>query len=336
MKRALTALIVTLALLAVSAPALAGGWASVRLDEPPGDVPVGKPWRFGFMVLQHDVTPNSDVNPIVRAINKQTGQEITATAVQEGPVGHFVAELTLPEAGEWKWEIRPEPFAETALETLVAVDESKVTMLGFPARVFAGSCARLGDLAFDVSSGEPPTINEQSIGSDVGVATGTINTSLAELTTGAHAVSVGDDASRVCGDVTGTPNADELVIGLQPTNGSRAAGIAILQGEGDQIAVTLYLIDVKHDAGGPGQNETIEILEDWTFNPVKLEAAVGTTVTWINASGAVHSVTGDDLAFDDSGLIEPGQSFSVTFTEPGSYHYRCSPHPGMEGVIVVS
>jgi plastocyanin len=343
MKRALTILVVTLALLAVSAPALAGGWASVRLDEPPGDLPVGKPWRFGFMVLQHDVTPNSDVTPIVRAVNKETGKEVTATAVQEGPVGHFVAELTLPEAGEWKWEVHPEPFAATALETLVAVETTSVKEMNVPARIHAGTCAKLGDAAFDVASIErqPVPRNVKSSDSGVGVGTGTIETPLAGLIADEHAVSVGDDDPQatsplVCGDIVGTLNADELVIGLQPTNGLDSAGIAILQVKGDQTAVTLYLMEVKHDAGSPGQIETIEMLDDWTFSPANLEAAVGTTVTWINTSATVHQVTGADLAFDDSGLIEPGQSYSTTFTEPGTYHYRCSPHPDMEGVIVVT
>lgn len=343
MKRAITALIVILALITVSAPALAGGWASVRLDEIPGDIPIGKPWKFGFMVLQHDITPNSDVTPIVRAVNKKTGKEITATAVQEGPVGHFVAELTLPEAGEWKWEVHPEPFAATTLETLVVVDESKVKVkkLSFPASIHAGSCAKLGDVAFDVASVEPHPMSATSINSAVGVGTGTIDMPLTELIESGHAVSVGEDDQQVtspvvCGDVIGTPNDDELVIGLQPTNGAGAAGIALLQGRGNQTAVTLYLMAVQSDGGKPGKTETIEMLDNWIFNPVKLEATVGTTVTWVNNSDIVHQVTGDDLAFDDSGLIEPGQSFSMTFSKPGTYRYHCSPHPNMEGTIVIT
>jgi plastocyanin len=58
-------------------------------------------------------------------------------------------------------------------------------------------------------------------------------------------------------------------------------------------------------------------------------------VTWINKSEAAHTVTGDDLAFDNSGVIKPGDSFSITFDEPGTFHYTCGPHPGMFGVIVV-
>jgi plastocyanin len=59
-------------------------------------------------------------------------------------------------------------------------------------------------------------------------------------------------------------------------------------------------------------------------------------VTWVNKSEIAHTVTGDDLSFDDSGVIEPGELFRHTFDQPGTYRYHCSPHPGMSGVIVVS
>ena len=59
-------------------------------------------------------------------------------------------------------------------------------------------------------------------------------------------------------------------------------------------------------------------------------------MTWVNHSDVAHTVAGDDLAFDDSGLIEPGDSFRQTFDEPGTYRYHCGPHPDMTGEIVVS
>lgn len=37
----------------------------------------------------------------------------------------------------------------------------------------------------------------------------------------------------------------------------------------------------------------------------------------------------------NSGLLEPGQSFSLTFSESGVYPTICSLHPGMQGVVVV-
>ena len=142
MRRTLSAIVVLAAFLLLAVPALAGGWATVRLDEPPGDLPTGQPWHFGFMVLQHDVTPNSDVTPVVRAIHLESGNEITATAEQEGPTGHFVAELTLPQAGEWSWAITPEPFAGTSFPALVVRDPQadassigSATSLPVPARI---------------------------------------------------------------------------------------------------------------------------------------------------------------------------------------------------------
>ena len=47
-------------------------------------------------------------------------------------------------------------------------------------------------------------------------------------------------------------------------------------------------------------------------------------------------MTGDDLAFDDSELIEPGDSFILTFDELGTYRYAGGPHPGMGGLLTVS
>lgn len=41
-----------------------------------------------------------------------------------------------------------------------------------------------------------------------------------------------------------------------------------------------------------------------------------------------------DAAFN-TGLLFPGQSMSLTFTEPGVYPFVCNIHPGMEGVVVV-
>lgn len=112
------AAILLIMLLAVASPVLAGGWATVRLDEAPGPVIAGEPWRFGFMVKQHDITPTNDVEPVIRAVHTESGVVISAEGTQVGDVGHFEAEITFPLAGTWKWEIAPEPYGSTSLETL--------------------------------------------------------------------------------------------------------------------------------------------------------------------------------------------------------------------------
>jgi plastocyanin len=119
-------------------------------------------------------------------------------------------------------------------------------------------------------------------------------------------------------------------------------GVAVLSGEGERTAVTLYLLNpdligVAEEPvmAAPGETLTVEIVDPWVFQPYSLEVPAGATVTWVNKTDMAHTVTGDDLAFDDSGLIEPGDSFRQTFDKPGTYRYRCGPHPDMTGVIVV-
>jgi plastocyanin len=347
LRRAVAGIVVTGALVALSAPALAGGYAVVRLDEPPGDVLVATPWRFGFMVLQHDVTPNSDVTPVVHALHKETGEEVTATGQQEGAVGHFVAEVTFPRAGEWKWSIEPLPYAETSFETLTVLESPAA--LRFPAQIVTGSCAAPGDVAFSLGDVAPPVSAENAAALPVAIGGSTIDTPLSQLLSTGHAIGIGrdqtDSSAVACGDISGPANeAGDVVLGLQvQATNAENIGVAVLRAEGERTAVSLYLLnparaDETSEVTLPAPEETltVEIVDPWVFQPHSLQIPAGTTVTWVNHSDVAHTVTGDDLGFDDSGLIEPGDSFQQSFDEPGTYRYHCGPHPEMTGVIVVS
>jgi plastocyanin len=65
-----------------------------------------------------------------------------------------------------------------------------------------------------------------------------------------------------------------------------------------------------------------------------IEITAGTTIEWKNDDPLPHSVTADDASFD-SGLIEAGRVWRYTFTRPGTYPFHCTPHPFMQGTIVV-
>ena len=350
LRYAILGILVATIFVALSAPTLAGGYAVVRLDEPPGEVLVNTPWRFGFMVLQHDITPNSDVTPIVRALHKETGEEVTATGRQEGKVGHFVAEVTFPRVGDWKWSIEPQPFAETSFETLTVLESPGAVAESYPAQIVTGSCTAPGDVAFPLGDVEPQVMPVKSAQLPVAIGVSTIDTPLSDLLATGYAIGIGitNDESEItpvaCGDISGTASEDagDLVLGLQDATTAENVGVAILRNDADGTAVTLYLLNPNlvgetRDATltVPEAARTVEILDPWSFQPYSLEVAPGDTVTWINNSDAAHTVTGDDLSFDDSGLIEPGDSFSMSFDETGTYRYKCGPHPGMVGVIVV-
>ncbi len=61
----------------------------------------------------------------------------------------------------------------------------------------------------------------------------------------------------------------------------------------------------------------------------------GTTVTWTNKDDIPHGIASADNAFKRSKALDTDDSYSFTFTTPGSYVYFCYIHPHMTGTIVV-
>jgi plastocyanin len=82
------------------------------------------------------------------------------------------------------------------------------------------------------------------------------------------------------------------------------------------------------------QNEKTVTISDFTYTPEVLKVKEGTVVTWTNTDAVAHSATADDGSFD-TGLLEKGESGSVTLNEAGEYTYHCSLHPNMTGKIIV-
>jgi LPXTG-motif cell wall-anchored protein len=77
---------------------------------------------------------------------------------------------------------------------------------------------------------------------------------------------------------------------------------------------------------------------DYKFVPSTITINSGDTVTWTNNANDQHTATADDGSFD-SGFMDPGATFSKTFTtsETITIAYHCSIHQGlgMVGTIVV-
>ena len=92
-------------------------------------------------------------------------------------------------------------------------------------------------------------------------------------------------------------------------------------------------------------------MTDMGFVPAAITVNTGDKVVWKNSSQVIHNVVDDarkalsriDVKLPpgaspfDSGLLQPGQSYSRVFTEPGIYRYVCTLHEGsgMKGVVVV-
>jgi hypothetical protein len=110
-------LVVLLAAL-LAGTALAGGWATIEMDELPGEIHAGETVHLSFMVLQHGQTPvhflgESDlaVEPLITGTNVKTGETIEISAVPDmSEVGRFNAEIVFPSAGNWEWTVAPRPL----------------------------------------------------------------------------------------------------------------------------------------------------------------------------------------------------------------------------------
>ena len=73
------------------------------------------------------------------------------------------------------------------------------------------------------------------------------------------------------------------------------------------------------------------------YSPATVTVVIGVnnTVVWTNNDAVFHTVTATDGSFN-SGTIFSGQTWSHTFTQPGSYsYYFCQYHPWMKGTVIV-
>jgi plastocyanin len=70
-----------------------------------------------------------------------------------------------------------------------------------------------------------------------------------------------------------------------------------------------------------------------SFDPPSVLVTTGTVITWTNRDEVSYLVAenGQRFAFN----LPAGGSFSITFTDPGTYDYHCASHPDMQGTITV-
>ena len=94
------------------------------------------------------------------------------------------------------------------------------------------------------------------------------------------------------------------------------------------LASSAYAAEIQMGSGGM-----------LVFEPCELTIAVGDTVTFVNNELPPHNVIfadHDELSHGDLAFTA-GESFDVTFEQPGDYAFQCDPHAGagMKGVIHV-
>jgi plastocyanin len=94
-------------------------------------------------------------------------------------------------------------------------------------------------------------------------------------------------------------------------------------------------------AAGCGQSESSEpvattdvsMAKSYVFEPKVIEVEPGQTVTWTNDDNFTHTVQVDG---QEDHKVEQDETVSITFDEPGTYHYVCTLHENdMDGEVIV-
>jgi plastocyanin len=87
-------------------------------------------------------------------------------------------------------------------------------------------------------------------------------------------------------------------------------------------------------SGSTASSEVAVTIVSRAYQPAALTIEAGQTVTWTNRGFTPHTVTAIGGEFD-SGRLNLGESFKVTFSTPGTFAYACTIHPSMKGTVTV-
>lgn len=96
----------------------------------------------------------------------------------------------------------------------------------------------------------------------------------------------------------------------------------------------VVVVDTTARVSGGDTAVTVVRIVNLAF-PGEIRVRAGSRVRWVNGDQLQHSVTAADGSFN-SGLLDPGAVFERIFDKPGSYVYRCMPHPFMGGRVIVT
>jgi hypothetical protein len=104
-RRLLLALAIVVAgLAAFAGPAAAGGWAVTTLDSLPGAIEPGQATPIGYTIRQHGVTPVS-MDDTALLVTLADGTTARFPGRPDGPKGHHVAAVTIPDAGRFVLQV---------------------------------------------------------------------------------------------------------------------------------------------------------------------------------------------------------------------------------------
>jgi plastocyanin len=105
----------------------------------------------------------------------------------------------------------------------------------------------------------------------------------------------------------------------------------MMRGLAGVVLAALAVLTFAVSTASAAETHPIPIAQ-YAYVPASMTVRVGDVVTWTNQDQASHDVAGGTFR---SPMLAQGQSWSFTFTQPGTFDYICSVHPDMRARIVV-
>jgi plastocyanin len=150
-------------------------------------------------------------------------------------------------------------------------------------------------------------------------------------------------------DTTGADGISTSIWHLGSEVGSQSAQAAVTGADGSPVGFSATATALGGGGncgggggGGSGNSVQIQLRTDGgnRFEPANVTIPVGTTVTWTWVGGFHDVTSAGNPTFASSGQpVSAPNTFSQTFSSPGTYVYYCSVHgsptSGMRGTIVV-
>lgn len=114
-------------------------------------------------------------------------------------------------------------------------------------------------------------------------------------------------------------------------------GLSKLVGGGSAPATkTVKATHTPPANGTPAASGTNISINNAKYRPKNLTVTVGTTLTWTNNDSVPQSVTSDTPGQFDSGPLQPGGTFSYTFSQGGTFPYHSTATTSTFGSITVT
>jgi plastocyanin len=109
------------------------------------------------------------------------------------------------------------------------------------------------------------------------------------------------------------------------------------------IGFAIFAGQLAAPAAAPAQAQAVvpDNLVDFDFDPPQLVVPAGTTVVWTNVGPTPHTVAGTSgvgagaAVLWTSDIMMTGDTYSFTFSAPGTYPIICTLHPNMIGTVIV-